>query len=634
MDSSYTFPNLEDASAGETADYNSLPSASTTNPSNATNGTLYGSQAVETTSPATTNTNNPGLLAGMFESFLRRQGFSSNGMTKDGGFILLSESSPLTFALEQIHRRRDPNLCESGPNQPDQANDDENLTPIEHGWHPSHMAFHDITYLRSKGAFDLPEAGVLKALVEAFDTRFYPLYSIVDREEFQSLYHQQKLPWILLHAVCFIGATFCDASVIHQSSLKRRWQARQFFYDKTKVLFDTGYEANKIVLLQSVLMLTFWGPHMKSYWNPSSWVDFATTIAASLGIHRNTTCNSTCMGSKNRSLLRRLWWTVLARDASCATLLGRPFRIRMSQCDSDMLNLGDFNYEPSVARSDAGDGMSQVHALYQIHGSKLSLILRQIVQFQLSQSHDPQKRSELHALLKTWQLELPASVDWSKQADQKNIFATSLKIIFHHHLILLYRGKSEQSKGAIDRSTDGTAPLSEISASAAQVISSSVLSLMTSSSVTSLPHEVFPGFFIAGVVFYRQTQQQQTLLAQLRRSALDNCQMILNEARENSDAAQWMMRIFDFLLSSTPELKGLEAQPSSSSNIIGVYETGNGTVVDPGRIPEPHPNPRDFSLPPIDWELPLQQDYASMAEDFFISNMYIPGGGAPFDLRF
>ena len=279
--------------------------------------------------------------------------------------------------------------------------------------HPAHVSSNKITYLQSEGAFDIPMADVLKPLAEAFISRFYPLYWIVDREQFQSLYRQQRLPWILLQAVCFIGVTFCDQSVIYQSPMKQKPQARKIFYKRAITLLDIGYETNKIVFLQSVLILTFWGPQMKSYGNPSSWVDFSTNIAASLGIHRNSSLAG--MNIKDKSLFRRLWWTMTARNASCATLLGQPFRIRMSQCDSDMLLLEDFNHSLSTPRPDTDEYSSQASALYQVNVAKLSLILHQIVLFRLTSNRHPVKRGELHALLNKSHSELPATVDWSRQ---------------------------------------------------------------------------------------------------------------------------------------------------------------------------------------------------------------------------
>lgn len=586
-------------------------------------------QAVDSVATGLGDRGTPRSLHAMFEDFLRRQGVTDDEMAERIGFVLLSESSPLTFALEEIRK----GTYQSIPSIEHQAlrgsRTDALAIESPNNRHPSHMTVSDIAYLQSKGAFELPEQDVLDALIQAFTNRFNPLYSIVDIDELYSLYRQQKLSWLLLHAVCFIGSTFCDASIIHQSRYRRRGLARRVFYDKTKVLFDLSYETNEIVLLQSVLMLTFWGSHMKTYWNPSTWVDFATTIAASLGIHR--TSGLAQYAPKDQRLLRRLWSVVLARDASCATLLGRPFRIRMSQCDAVSLTLDDFQ------NPDTTEVQDELHALYQIHSSKLSLILRQIVQGHADSGFNGDRQSSLQARLTEWQEELPAVLDGTRQTDQRNVFASSLMITFEHHLILLYLGTPGQHNMNADFSNDMTSSQIDTMVSAAQTISSSALTLMVHSSVSSLAHEVFPGFFIAGVVFYRQSQQhQQTHLAQLQRSALDNCQMILNDAREGCDAAQWMMRVFEFLLSDTssprkhaPMFPGSDAASAAKQLQGGANVNRDSTRHIRGFTPDA----RDLSMLSMDFELPFQNGFDILDNDFFfLPDLYVPAAGDAADM--
>jgi hypothetical protein len=67
--------------------------------------------------------------------------------------------------------------------------------------------------------------------------------------------------------------------------------------------------------------------------------------------------------------------------------------------------------------------------------------------------------------------------------------------------------------------------------------------------ITRLPHEVFMGFFISGIVYYRQINTPDPLVSQVARASLDNCRMLLHEARDAWDPAHWSIRIFDFLLS-------------------------------------------------------------------------------------
>ena len=261
------------------------------------------------------------------------------------------------------------------------------------------------------------------------------------------LYGKQKLPWILLHTVCFVGATFCDLSVIYNAGFKKRWHTRRLFYDRAKVLFEVGYKTNKIVLLQTVLMLTFWGPQMKSYWNPCSWVGFAVTIAESLGIHRLRI--SARMSPKDKGLLRRLWWTLALRDASCAALLGRPFRINIAQCDTDMLEMDDFSTELCGSSPDTDDEHAQGQAMYQIHIVRLSLILRSIIQSRYGPTESSTKTVELQRRLVNWHLELPKAVNWESQHEQLSVFAISLRIVFHHHLIPSIPGQAWPGSDAL-----------------------------------------------------------------------------------------------------------------------------------------------------------------------------------------
>ena len=69
-----------------------------------------------------------------------------------------------------------------------------------------------------------------EAYLEVFLTRFYPLYTIVNKSELLEAHKRNTLPWIMLQGICLIGATFCDAAVIHRIGHKTRAQARKAYY--------------------------------------------------------------------------------------------------------------------------------------------------------------------------------------------------------------------------------------------------------------------------------------------------------------------------------------------------------------------------------------------------------------------
>ncbi|KAL6250738.1 hypothetical protein RBB50_003041 [Rhinocladiella similis] len=505
-------------------------------------GAIEGSSAAQlacTVQPASARSN---TLALGFENFLRQGGRDADGLVGKYGLVLLGDSSPLTFALKELQSdKRD----KPSGHTSETVDSNQHVTSSRSG-HPSHLTAADLTYLHSKGALTAPTTECLDALIQAFIEKFYPLCSIVDRSEFMRQHHSRSLPWILLQSACLIGATYSDASILKNAGFKSRQAARRFFYDKAKVLYDVGYETNSVVLLQSIVMLTYWGPDLKGYWNPCSWVGVAVTIAESLGIHRITGYSTP---HKDKGLLRRLWWMIAVRDAYCGTLLGRPFRVNMSHSDCPMLTFDDFGPEDcTTTNTPASNDQSQLYMHYQIQLAKLSLILRRIVNTRFNVGLDSTTPQALRDLLSQWRNELPAVITWSDYGGSSSIFSECLKILYHHHLILIYLPRGDAGTASSAGLDDLEPRMSEIAESAAQTIASTSLSLITRSMVHSLPQEVFPAFFVAGIVFFRLIRRSSSLIAQLGQAALDNCQIVLNEVRDCWEPAFWGMRIFEFLL--------------------------------------------------------------------------------------
>ncbi|PMD58750.1 uncharacterized protein K444DRAFT_613599 [Hyaloscypha bicolor E] len=332
------------------------------------------------------------------------------------------------------------------------------------------------------------------------------------------------------------------------------------------------------------------------------------------------------MDTKRRSLLKRLFWALAVRDAYCAALLGRPFRLNIAQCDTEPLTLEDFEHDENCCKQDHGKCLSHGH--YQIQVSKLSLILRKIVEAQFGPSKNTTQPTHLHNLMDTWQAELPRTVSWwEQQAPTTDIFAMSLKIIFHQQLILIHLKKRDDAESVVSQigSLLPSVSLSstQIAESAAQMISSTAFTIIANSMLGMMPHEIFSGFFVAGIVFYRGIKQLQNSIARLSRSALDNCQMVINEARERWDLANWVMRIFDFLLSSSspPPETATQTQwaglaPASLAQIPGSVPACNYNYM-------PNMMPEDDILHSTDYGSPTYQ-MGSMTNDFLLMSNYLP----------
>lgn len=158
-------------------------------------------------------------LAGMFEDFVEER--EHGGL----GIILLGEASPLTFALEE-QAGQQTSFYDARPT----LSENKRLVDRPREVHPPQCSPEDISYLEAKGAFALPDPQTLDAFLNTFLTRFYPLYTIINKSELLEAHERNTLPYIMLHGICLIGATFCEASVIHRTNYKSRAQARQAYY--------------------------------------------------------------------------------------------------------------------------------------------------------------------------------------------------------------------------------------------------------------------------------------------------------------------------------------------------------------------------------------------------------------------
>lgn len=479
----------------------------------------------------------------MFDHFLDNRRHHQANVVDKCSLTYLGESFPLSMVLEDLKGGK-AKLHHPGPLAPSMDDDETTAAPE----HPSHISPEDVAYLKTRGAFEFPPAKTLADYKTIFLERVYPLYPIVNRAEFADHFGEGKMSPILLHAICLIAATFCPMSVIHRAGFHNRHDARLQYYNRAKLLFDTGYETDKITLLQSSLLMTFWIGGPNNYWNFHSWMGTSVTIAEGLGIHRSIANAS--LKPTDRSLLRRLWWIVVIRDTMNSALVGRPFKINLSHCDNEALTVADFEAE---ARSEgfAGHPLRKSFALYQIHMARLSLILRQIVSTRFNPKPTGSAVTHLNDALQRWRNNLPVELRWNGTLNTTSIFAWCLSLVHDHHIILANLGQSSPRTSAHlvnPDTTDQDTPSSTVTA--AQRVLSLFCRIVQGGMHVFMPHEAFPSLFLAEVVFWARTRSTQALVSQLAYASLTNCQMVWLSVSEAWDSSPWVKKLFDNLMAN------------------------------------------------------------------------------------
>ncbi|KAL3459058.1 fungal-specific transcription factor domain-containing protein [Aspergillus heterothallicus] len=473
----------------------------------------------------------------MFDHFLNNRENAREWIDKCS-ITYLGESFPLAIILNGLKDGSRPKLHHLGPPFPGAHS----LPPFQS--QPTHMLPEDLEYLRAKGVFQLPEKAHLDALFSVFLDRVYPLYPIVHRQEIMQEYKNTQLSLILTHAIGFIAVTFAPQTVLNLLGFDSRQAARSSFYTKAKALFDMGYETNKITILQSTFLLSFYGGGPNTYWNFYSWISTAVTIAEAIGIHRST-IGIPNMQPHDKSLMRRLWWALVVRDSICGTLVGRPFRIDLDQADADMLTIEDFAHDapqPEFLNS----ASAQRYAQYQIETAQLSLIMRDIIISRFYPGRRPVRAEDLHAKLILWKSQLAPMLAWDAEVpDASNPFSLSLSVQYSNHLILTYLGHI-RGENTCRRDEQ---EIEEIIDSAAHHIPTVACTLITKSALLSVPHELYHGIFLAQAAFYERMRSPNKLTARLGRSALNSCQMVLQTISEFWDCGTFIMQLFENLSS-------------------------------------------------------------------------------------
>ncbi|KAL1893516.1 hypothetical protein Sste5346_006344 [Sporothrix stenoceras] len=256
------------------------------------------------------------------------------------------------------------------------------------------------------GAFEMLPRAVSDELVRLYFQLVNPAYPVFDRTEFIALYRQNKVSLLALHTIYFLSLTVCGEETIKAAGFSDRFTARRAVYLRAKALYDTGYEKNKITVVAVLFLFGFWweGPEdQKDSWH---WLSAAVSLAQTLGMHRSTVHSG--MHHRQRSMLKRIWWSIYIRDRHAAAALGRPCRIQDEDCDVEMLTVDDFLIDQENDRSLIIEE-TEYQRNYVIEMARLAQILGRLLkrEFAPHGAASPAFNADIYGELEDWERRLP-----------------------------------------------------------------------------------------------------------------------------------------------------------------------------------------------------------------------------------
>ncbi|KAK4507440.1 hypothetical protein PRZ48_001175 [Zasmidium cellare] len=217
---------------------------------------------------------------------------------------------------------------------------------------PSKLDPEDLVYLEKKGALTIPAEPLRNELLRNFVEFIHPfmpllnvhdLVATIDRNDGNS-----PVSLLLFQAIMFTGIATVDASLLKSAGYATRRDARRDFFQKTRLLYDFDIEIDRISLIQSLLLMTYWYETPDDQKDSHHWMGIAVSLSHTIGLHRNPD-KSAAMDDSRKKLWKRIWWSTYMRDRLVALGMRRPTRIKNADFDVPMLTINDFE---SVALPD------------------------------------------------------------------------------------------------------------------------------------------------------------------------------------------------------------------------------------------------------------------------------------------
>lgn len=321
---------------------------------------------------------------------------------ESSNFLLLVEDDPISTGV--VHYQLPENIRDSRAK----------LAKIENT---------EIDMLRKRGALSLPPWRLCDDLIESYFKWVAPGLPVIDQSRFMKQYRDPNNPpsLLLLQAVFLAGSTVTRTGITTMGTA---------FYKRAKALYDIGYEDNRIIAVQALILIGW-------YWENSGgdaatvyyWNGLATTIAQGSGMHRST--QRSPLKAADKRIWRRIWWTIFVRDRSAA-FRGQLIQIHADDSDIEMVCEGDFNDEDLPP--------DPIHVQFFLQHVKLCILMDPILPLQSSTSskdhiHRSTASDRFKMAVLEWMKACPKDLRWEDASH--NFWSASLHCILESTLSLL-----------------------------------------------------------------------------------------------------------------------------------------------------------------------------------------------------
>ena len=388
--------------------------------------------------------------------------------------------------------------------------------------------------LQADGAFSFPPTAVRLELLKAYFQWFHPHFAIIDEADFWDSHQEGTVSHLLLQAMLFIGVIHSEEPTLTRLGWGNRHRAKWHFYIRAKDIYDATYETNKVIVIQSLFLMSFWRAGALLEKDTRHWLGTAISLSQTKALHRS----GEEAQEKTTRLKRRLWWAIYVRERQCGSALGLPNRIRDEDCDIEPLTVSDFitAFGSSTSATDA-----HCYTAHMIGMVQLANLLGRVVDagYLPNRTLKSKDRSKIRDQLYEWKQNLPDVMQFQNETgDQPSFQASMLHLAYNNLLILLYRTSFIIDENS-SAETDGNVALQ-----AAARNSRIVEDMLPSGNVGHAQIHVITNLFNTLCIHVANLRRSTGINRTLAEQRAKICLLGLQELQKTWEVTNWVLQLF------------------------------------------------------------------------------------------
>ncbi|KAJ5515020.1 hypothetical protein N7463_004572 [Penicillium fimorum] len=207
----------------------------------------------------------------------------------------------------------------------------------------------DYHALYEQGAFEVPGARSRAGILNGYFQFVHPELPILSQEDFlmvldQSYGGSRGISFLLFQAVIFAATAFQPADSLALDGFNNRREARKTRFERVRLLYSYGCEEDRIAILQSVLLMTYWDEISDPGQDAWHFVGVAKAVLDS--VKMNPTDSERKFIRQQPGLWNRISWSCYIRDRLVCLQTRRPFQFEEADFDFNTLQPSDFEFGP------------------------------------------------------------------------------------------------------------------------------------------------------------------------------------------------------------------------------------------------------------------------------------------------